>query len=200
MTVGFISGGGLTESRMSDTLEPGREKRERTGGRWKRGGALAILFGLVALVFPRMSLGALVLAFGIYAAAEGALLLTTGIRWRNEASRWITLLEGGAGITAGIAALAWPRITAVVLLLIIVVWALATGMLELGGALVLRKEPKGEWLLILSGLVSLLFAYMLLAKPAVGALVFLSVIGIYAVTYGLLQIALDSRVRRMFHA
>ena len=160
-------------------------------------GALTIVFGLMALLLPDMTLGVLVLLFGIYAVAEGAVLLFMSFKWRRASHSWMTLLQGIAGAAAGIGAFVWPAITAVNLLFIIVAWAIATGVLELAGALVLRKEPKGEWLLVLSGLVSLFFAYMLLANPAVGALVLLSVIGIYAVIFGVLQIALGSRVHHV---
>jgi uncharacterized membrane protein HdeD (DUF308 family) len=157
-------------------------------------GALTIIFGLLTLLLPGMTLGVLVLAFGIYALVEGAVLLIMSFKWRREPYRWVTLLQGLVGIAAGAAAFVWPQVTSTVLLLIIVAWAITTGLLEIAGAIVLRKEPKGEWLLVLSGLLSLLFAYMLLSNPAVGALVLLSVIGIYAVVFGILQVALGSRV------
>jgi uncharacterized membrane protein HdeD (DUF308 family) len=160
-------------------------------------GALTIIFGLGALLLPGMTLGALVLAFSIYALSEGAVLLIMSFMWRRTSHWWVTLLQGTAGVAAGAATFVWPQVTAVTLLLIIVAWAIATGLLEITGALVLRKEPKGEWLLVLSGLVSLLFAYMLLSNPAVGALVLLSVIGIYAVLFGILQISLGSRVHHL---
>ena len=160
-------------------------------------GALTILFGLLALLLPGMTVAALVVVFGVYTLAEGAVLLVMSVRWRKEAHWWVTFLQGIAGVAAGIAAFLWPQVTAVALLFIIVIWAMATGFLELAGAFVLRKEPRGEWLLIMSGLVSLLFAYMLLAKPVVGALVFVSVIGTYAVLLGILQIALGVRVHHL---
>ncbi len=163
-------------------------------------GAIAIVFGLVALLVPRMTLGALVLAFGIYALGEGTVLLIMSYARRHESHWWIKLLQGVAGIAAGLATFAWPQVTAVALLVIIVAWAIMIGLLEIAGAVVLRKEPKGEWLLVLSGLVSLAFAYMLLSNPAVGARVLLSVIGIYAVLFGVLQIALGSRAHHIRHA
>ena len=163
-------------------------------------GALTIVFGLLALLLPGMTRGALVLLFGLYALAESAVLLFMSFRWRRASHWWMTLLQGIAGAAAGIGAFAWPEITSVTLLFIIVAWAIATGLLELAGALVLRKEPRGEWLLVLSGLVSLFFAYRLLANPAVGARVLLPVIGIYAVLFGILQVALGSRVHRVVRA
>ena len=160
-------------------------------------GALTIVFGLVALLLPGMTLGAIILAFGIYALAEGSVLAVMSLARRHDSHWWVTLLQGIAGMTAGVVTLLWPKATAVTLLLIITAWAIATGLLEIAGALVLRSEPKGAWLLVLGGLVSLAFAYMLLSNPAVGALVLLSVIGIYAVVFGILQFALGSRVHHL---
>jgi uncharacterized membrane protein HdeD (DUF308 family) len=163
-------------------------------------GALTVAFGLLALFLPGITLGALVLVFGIYVLAEGTVLLITSLNKRHTQHWWITLLQGLAGIGAGIVTFAWPGITAVALLAIIAVWAVLTGILEIVGALRLRKEIKGEWLLILSGILSLLFAYILFSNPVAGALALVWVIGAYAVIFGILQMLLGVRVHRMLEA
>jgi uncharacterized membrane protein HdeD (DUF308 family) len=163
-------------------------------------GALTVAFGLLALFLPGITLGALVLVFGIYVLAEGTVLLITSLNKRHAQHWWITLLQGLAGIGAGIVTFAWPGITAVALLAIIAVWAVLTGILEIVGALRLRKEIKGEWLLILSGILSLLFAYILFSNPGAGALALVWVIGAYAVIFGILQMLLGVRVHRMLEA
>lgn len=160
-------------------------------------GALTVAFGLLALFLPGITLGALVLVFGIYALAEGTVLLIMSFNKRYIQHWWITLLQGLAGIGAGIVTFAWPGITAVALLAIIAVWAVLTGILEIVGAIRLRKEIKGEWLLILSGILSLVFAYILVSNPAAGALALVWVIGVYAVVFGILQMVLGVRVHRM---
>ncbi len=160
-------------------------------------GALTVAFGLLALFLPGITLGALVLVFGIYALAEGTVLLVMSFNKHYTRHWWITLLQGLAGIGAGIVTFVWPAITAVALLTIIAIWAVVTGILEIVGAIRLRKEIKGEWLLILSGLLSLVFAYILLSNPAAGALALVWVIGVYAVAFGILQIVLGARVHRM---
>jgi uncharacterized membrane protein HdeD (DUF308 family) len=163
-------------------------------------GALTVAFGLLALFLPVITLGALVLLFGIYALAEGIVLLAMSFN-RQNAQHWgITLLQGLAGIGAGIVTFLWPGITALALLVIIGVWALITGVLEIVGAIRLRKEIRGEWLLILSGVLSLVFAYILLSNPAAGALALVSVIGAYAVVFGILLMLLGFRIHRMIPA
>ncbi len=162
-------------------------------------GALTVAFGLLALFLPAITLGALVLVFGIYALAEGTVLLIMSFNKKNTQHWWITLLQGIAGIGAGIITFVWPQISAVVLLAIIAVWAIFTGVLEIVGAIRLRKEIKGEWLLVLSGVLSLVFAYILLSNPAAGALALVWVIGVYAVVFGILQMILGARIHRMLH-
>ncbi len=162
-------------------------------------GALTIVFGLLALFMPAITLRALVLLFGIYAFAEGIVLLAMSFN-RHNVHWWITLLQGLVGIGAGIVTFIWPGITAVVLLTIIAVWALITGILEIVGAIRLRKEIRGEWLMILSGVLSLVFAYILLSNPGAGALALVSVIGIYAVIFGILLMLLGFRIHRMMPA
>lgn len=163
-------------------------------------GALTLAFGLLALFLPGITLEALVLVFGIYALAEGLVLIAMSFNRANAEHWWITLLQGLAGVGAGIVTFLWPGITAVALLAIIAVWALVTGVLEIAGAIRLRKEIRGEWLLILSGVLSLVFAFVLLANPAVGALAIVWLIGLYAVAFGILQMLLGARVHRMIRA
>jgi uncharacterized membrane protein HdeD (DUF308 family) len=160
-------------------------------------GLLTFIFGLLALFLPGITLGALILVFGIYALAEGIVLIVMTFNRRDASHWWVTLLQGLTGIGAGIVTFAYPGVTAVALLVIIAAWAIVTGVLEIVGAIMIRKEIKGEWLLILSGIVSLVFAYMLLANPAVGALALVSLIGVYAVVFGILLMSLGARVHRL---
>jgi Short repeat of unknown function (DUF308) len=115
-------------------------------------------------------------------------LLRMGDRW------WLALV-GLLGIAVGILTFAWPGITALVLLLFIAGWAIATGVLQIVGAIRLRKEIENEWLLIASGVLSVIFGLILAAQPGTGALALLYVIGIYAILYGILEIWLSLRLR-----
>jgi uncharacterized membrane protein HdeD (DUF308 family) len=163
-------------------------------------GFLTFIFGLLTLFLPGITLGALILVFGIYALAEGVVLIVMTFNRREAPHWWVTLLQGFAGIGAGIITFVYPGVTAVALLMIIAAWAIVTGVLEIAGAIMLRKEIKGEWLLVLSGILSLVFAYMLLANPAVGALALVSVIGLYAVVFGILLMILGARIHRLLPA
>jgi uncharacterized membrane protein HdeD (DUF308 family) len=106
------------------------------------------------------------------------------------------ILLGLLGVIAGVVTFMWPGLTAVVLLVIIALWAIIRGVLEIIGAITLRKIIQGEWLLILSGVLSIGFGVLLLLQPAAGALAVMWLIGIYMIAFGVTTIALSLRLRR----
>ena len=100
------------------------------------------------------------------------------------------VLIGVLGIVAGIFTFVSPGITAIALLLLIAVWAIATGVFQIAAAIRLRKEIDNEWLLILSGALSVVFGGLMIASPGAGAMAVLWIIGAFAVAYGVLLGAL----------
>jgi uncharacterized membrane protein HdeD (DUF308 family) len=113
---------------------------------------------------------------------------------------WWLVVVGLLGIAVGILTFVWPGITALVLILFIGAWALVTGIFEIIGAIRLRKEIDDEWMLILSGILSVLFGLGVMILPGAGALALIWVIAIYAIIFGLLMIALALRLRKHSHA
>jgi uncharacterized membrane protein HdeD (DUF308 family) len=113
---------------------------------------------------------------------------------------WWLVVVGLLGIAAGILTFVWPGITALVLILFIGAWALVTGIFEIIGAIRLRKEIDDEWMLILSGVLSVLFGLGVMILPGAGALALIWVIAIYAIIFGVLMIALALRLRKHSHA
>ena len=107
------------------------------------------------------------------------------------------ILLGLLGVIAGAVTFLWPGLTAVVLLVVIALWAIIRGILEIIGAITLRKMIQGEWLLILSGVLSIGFGVLLLLQPAAGALAVMWLIGIYMIAFGITTIALSLRLRRL---
>lgn len=158
-------------------------------------GLAAVLFGLLALILPGITLLVLVTLFGIYALFDGVMSISGAIRHRDRPRWWALLLEGVAGIAAGILAFVWPGMTAVVLLYLIAAWAVVTGVLEIVAALKLRAEIDNEWALGLAGLASIVFGVLLFVWPGAGLLSLVWLIGLYALLFGLLLIALAFRVR-----
>ena len=159
-------------------------------------GLAAIVLGLITIVWPGITLGALVLLFGAYALIDGLLSLAGAVRAAENHERWGALLfEGLAGIAAGIVTFAWPAITALTLVYVIAAWALITGVFEIAAAVRLRKVLPGEWLLALSGFASLILGILMIAVPLAGALAIAFWVGIYAFVFGALLIALGLRLR-----
>ena len=111
-------------------------------------------------------------------------------------SRFWLAIVGVAGIIAGLLAFAWPGVTALVLLLFIACWAIVIGLMQIWGAIQLRKEIEGEWLLVLSGLLSVAFGVILLARPGIGALAVVWLIGWYAILAGAIYITLAFRLKK----
>ena len=159
-------------------------------------GLFAIVFGVLTWVLPGVSLAALVLLFGAYVMADGILGVWSAVAGRKEHEHWwVMLIAGLLGIAIGLLTFLAPGVTALVLLFYIAIWAIATGVLQIVVAIRLRKEMRGEWMLILGGLASVLFGVLLVAKPEAGALAVLWLIGTYAVFFGALLVMLALKVR-----
>ena len=161
-------------------------------------GVLAILFGVVAWVWPDLTVTVLVALFGAYALVNGGFAVVAGIASHGEDRRWwAEVLVGVAGIILGVLTFAWPDVTALALLYLIASWAIATGVFEIVAAVELRKAIENEWLLGLGGLASVLFGLLLIVFPGSGALGLIWLIGTYAVFFGILLIALGLRLREL---
>jgi uncharacterized membrane protein HdeD (DUF308 family) len=163
-------------------------------------GLLAVIFGVLAFVWPGITLLSLVFIFGAYALVEGAFAIAAGVRRRGQKRWWLLLIEGILSVVAGVLAFSWPGITALVLLGLIAGWALFTGVLEIVAAIQMRKYINGEWLLALSGVLSVLFGVLLLLNPGTGALAVVWIIGAYAIVFGVLLLALGFKLRGLERA
>jgi uncharacterized membrane protein HdeD (DUF308 family) len=162
-------------------------------------GIAAIVFGILAFFWPGLTLLALIFMWGIYAIADGILALWAAIASKgpaNIAPRWWLAIAGIAGIAAGVLAFVWPGMTALVLLMFIAAWAVVIGVLQIMGAIRLRKEIEGEWLLGLSGLLSVAFGVAIIARPGAGALAVVWLIGWFAILLGCCYVALSLRLRK----
>jgi uncharacterized membrane protein HdeD (DUF308 family) len=159
-------------------------------------GAAAILFGLFALIFPPAVVTALVLLFGAYAILDGALNLAAAMRAPQGGRRWGWLaFEGSVSLVIGLIAFFWPGPTAVALVYMFAFWALVTGIAKIAAAVRLRRQIRGEWLLGLSGGLSVAFGILLFIVPGAGLVVIAICIGVYAIVFGALLVGLGLRLR-----
>jgi uncharacterized membrane protein HdeD (DUF308 family) len=163
-------------------------------------GVAAILFGVLALVWPGITVFALVLVFGAYTLVDGAFTVAAAVGGRaggraRDSRTWL-FVRGVAGILTGIVAFLWPGITALALLWLIGAWAVVTGVFDIVAAIQLRRELRHEWLLGLSGALSVLFGILLVVWPAAGVLTLVVLIGIAAIAFGVTLLTLGLRLRQ----
>ena len=165
-------------------------------------GVAALMFGILAWVWPDKTLQGLVMLFGAYALIDGMLSLVgilgtaaLGVAW------WPLLLRGLAGIALGILTFAWPGVTALILLYLIAIWAVCVGIFQLLIGiligLIFKQRLTGTWLLILGGIVSVVFGFWLVAAPGEGAIAVVWLIGTFAIAYGAILIAAGLRLRQL---
>ena len=157
-------------------------------------GAISITLGVLAMAWPGITIAVLIGIFALYAILDGTTNIVLGLG-RSHGRSWAHVLQGAVGVAAGVLAIIWPDVTALALVLFIGAWAVLTGGLELVAAVRLRKVIKGEWLLVLSGVLSLVFGVLVLAFPGAGAISIAWLLGIYAVAAGLVLVTLGLRLR-----
>lgn len=157
-------------------------------------GLAAVIFGILAYVWPDITFTVLVLFFGAYALWDGVFALVGAFRTSGD-RRWMLILEGLVGIAAGIVTFVWPGAATLAILTIIAAWAIVTGIFEIIAAIRLREEIEGEWLMLFSGLLSVLFGIALVIWPVAGLVAVTWMIGGYAILFGILLIVLGFRLR-----
>ena len=161
-------------------------------------GIAAIVFGVIAFVYPGLTIATLVLFFGAWVLIDGIFRIVGAIGHRASDPDWgWQLVIGILGIVVGLLTFHAPQITALALVIYIAAWALMIGASEIALAVKMRREIKGEWFLILMGLASIVFAVLLLWNPIAGAAAVIWLIAWYAVVMGILAIFFGFRLRSL---
>jgi uncharacterized membrane protein HdeD (DUF308 family) len=160
-------------------------------------GVAALAFGVLTLLWPGLTLTVLVILFGAYALVDGVThLIAAFAGHRSGGDRTVLVLEGLLGVAAGLVTLVWPGITALALLFVIAAWAIVTGVLRIAAAVRLRGVAAHDWLLGVSGALSVVFGIVLAAAPVAGALAITWLIGFYALVFGFLLLGVAWRLRK----
>jgi uncharacterized membrane protein HdeD (DUF308 family) len=170
-------------------------------GRWwvlMLRGLCAIVLGIMAIVWPGITLLTLVLVFAAFTLIDGAAAVVLGFKGEEDGTVWWTLVVMGVlAIAAGIITFFYPQITIAVLLAIIAASAIVRGVFELIAAIRLRKEIDDEWILAISGIASIIFGGLILYRPDVGLVAIVLLIGAYMLAIGVLAVALSLRLRKL---
>jgi uncharacterized membrane protein HdeD (DUF308 family) len=163
-------------------------------------GVFAVLFGLIALFMPGVTMLSLVFVFAAYVIADGIFAIVAAVRSADARKRWgLLALEGLVSIAAGLVAVAWPGVTVIFFVAIVAVWALITGSLMLGLGLNMAAGHGRGWVII-GALASVIYGIALVVAPALGALVLTWWIGAYALVFGIAIIVFAFDLRAKFKA
>lgn len=159
-------------------------------------GVIAILFGLMALVRPFDAALSLAWALGIVALVEGVVGLVAAFRRNAEVSRGWLIAYAVLSILFGLVAVLFPGVVAGALLLLLAAWLVVAGIFRIVFAIRVRNYIKGEWLLIISGILAIVLGGLLAAYPLAGLLAAMVWVAVAAIVYGVLQLVAGFRVRR----
>jgi uncharacterized membrane protein HdeD (DUF308 family) len=159
-------------------------------------GLAAIAFGVIAFLWPAITLAALTYLFGVYVIVDGLVAIWAAYNLRGQVGRWWLGLSGVVSILAGIAAFVDTGITAFVLLMFIAVWAILIGALQLYAAIQISKVIDSNWWLILSGVLSVAFGIAVIAWPLTGALALIWAIAWFALFLGFMFVGLAFELKK----
>lgn len=171
-------------------------------GSWQRlalHGVAAMLFGLATLVWPHMTLWALVVLWGAFAFVDGVIALSAAIADRTLVNRGWVAFWGVTGISAGLVTFLWPSITALALLVVIAIWSLVIGGSQIAFAVEARHQVSGAWAIGLGGALLTLLGVTLLVTPGDGAIAMTWAIGWLVFLFGIVELGLASSVRHENH-
>jgi uncharacterized membrane protein HdeD (DUF308 family) len=168
--------------------------------RWALGlsGLVSILFAIAILVWPDISLFALVIVFGAYSLVRGVFGLAASLSMPSVPGRGWLILSSVAGIAVGIIVFIWTEMSALALLYVIGTYAIIFGVLTVAGAFRLPLDDSDRILVTLTGVISVLFGILMFAKPGDGALVLLALIAAYALITGVAELTIAIGGRRLF--
>ncbi|MGE5268766.1 MAG: HdeD family acid-resistance protein [Thiohalocapsa sp.] len=158
-------------------------------------GALAILFGVLAIIWPGITALVLVLMFGAYAFVDGIFALVAAMRLAHQHGRSAGLvLEGILNVIIGIICFVWPVSALVALIYLIAIWAIISGIALIAVGLSLIRLS-GEWLLVVGGVLSIILGVILFIQPALGVVTLSWWLGIYAILFGIMLVTAAFRIR-----
>jgi uncharacterized membrane protein HdeD (DUF308 family) len=159
-------------------------------------GALAVIVGIIAIAWPGVTILALVILFAVNAFIDAGLQAMRAFSSATAGPVFGHLLLGLLDLAAGVIALVWPGPTALVLVLIVAIWAFAGGFAEIFAAFGSGETAGTRALFIVGGLVSIAFGVVLFSRPGVGAVTLALLYGLFSLTYGTSRIVMGVQARQ----
>jgi uncharacterized membrane protein HdeD (DUF308 family) len=159
-------------------------------------GVLGVIAGIVAIAWPGVTILALVILFAIYAFAGAGLQTMRAFSGRTAGPVLGHLLVALIDLAAGVVAVVWPGPTAVVLVLVVAIWAFVAGFAEIFGAFGSGETAGTRAMLIVTGLISIVLGVVLSSRPDIGAVTLALLFGLFSMTYGVSQIVHGVQMRQ----
>ncbi len=160
-------------------------------------GVLAIIFGLIALFAPIATAVVLAVVIGAYAIVDGVFDIIEAIRHRGSSSMVLRIVLGAVSILFGILVLVWPGISLTILVILVAIWAIIIGVLQIMSSVRHRAVPNSGWVWgIIGGALSILFGILVLIRPGAGLVSIIWIIGIWAIVWGITLIVLGVQLRK----
>jgi uncharacterized membrane protein HdeD (DUF308 family) len=160
-------------------------------------GLAALIFGIIALVYPGMTFVVLTILFGAYAFVDGVFALAAALGGLGGSRWWALLLEGILGLIIAFFVWTQPTYSAVVLVYAIAIWAIITGITEVIGGLQLREYVSNEWVYILAGILSIIFGFLVFRDGDAGLVVVTWTVGIYAILFAFVEFGIAYRLNKV---
>ena len=160
-------------------------------------GLASVVFGILAFVYPGITLGVLVTIFGVYALLDGAATLWAAFRKNGSTRTFAAAFQGVVSILVGIFCLAMPAVAVVYVVILIGLWNIAVGLLQVGGAIAVRGEVANTSLIAAGGVLSVILGAIIVLYPAAGAVSVVWIIGATAVIVGLVLIHFALKLRQV---
>ncbi len=161
-------------------------------------GIVAILMGIVAVLWSEITLVVLFFLFGAFVVSDGITAVWVGFTARSDGRVWTEMIAAGViAIPFGVIAAVFPELTAITFVYVIAVFAIIRGVMEIAAAIQLRKVIDDEWMLVLAGVVSLLFGGILILRPGEGAIAMVLLIGAFMIAIGGMTVAFALRLRHV---
>jgi uncharacterized membrane protein HdeD (DUF308 family) len=159
-------------------------------------GVLGVIVGVIAIVWPGVTIAALVILFAIYAFIAAGLQAMRAFSSRTAGPVFGHLLLALIDLAAGVVALAWPGPTALVLVLVVAIWAFVAGFAEILAAFGSGETAGTRTMYIVTGLISIAFGIVLSARPSIGAVTLALLFGLFSMIYGVSEIVAGVQMRR----
>ena len=159
-------------------------------------GLMAIVFGLFALLQPQATMWAVLIGVGVLALADGVLSLLTAFRRNTMLPTWVLVTYALLSIGFGLLLVFQTQAVATFVIWLLAGWLIVAGLARIVFAVQMREVIDGKWLLWLSGLVAIALGVWFLFNNSVAGVAIAWWLGIGALVYGVLQVAVAFYFRR----